>query len=160
MSNEDLWHQISLLGHELTTRLPKVIDTVISLSEFAKSSHNDVFKEVLDICGFGNARLIDRVETDLALLNLANRSILIDWDYSFNFTNKQEKDCYTPLLTFLSGKDIYVQNVTNGEGLIDGLLFEQELWTLKKDIRLKSTELGPFEQCLCKFILRGRTDFV
>ena len=39
-------------------------------------------------------------------------------------------------------------------------MFHQELWTLKKDIRLKSNQFGPLEQCLCKFIIRGRTDFV
>jgi hypothetical protein len=121
---------------------------------------NDVFLEVLELCGFGNAPLMGQVQRNLTSLNLANRTISIDWDYVYDFTGKDENDCYNDLLAFLRSKNIYVENVTNGVGLIDGILFCQELWTLKKNIRLRSNELGPLEQCLHKFTIRGRTDFV
>jgi hypothetical protein len=160
VSNEDLQQQLSLLYHELTNRIPKVINTIITPSEYAKSTHNDVFREVLDLCGFGNGRLMDRVQRDLAPLDLANRPLLNDWNFNFNFRDKKEEDSYGPLQLFLTENNLHVKNVTSGEGLIDGLLFEQELWTLKKNLMAKSCDLGPLEQCICKFIVRGRTDFV
>jgi hypothetical protein len=59
----------------------------------------------------------------------------------------------------LSDAGIVVANVTSGKNLIQGLLFSQELWTLRKNISQHSGELRA-EQCICKFVIQGRTDFV
>lgn len=116
--------------------------------------------EILDLCGFPNERLDTLSTDDLSELKLEDRQMRNDLDYEFNFKNQQEQASYAPLEKFLKDRGIYVRNVANGEGLIDGNLFDQELWTLKKNSLIPSCELSATEQSICKFIIRGRTDFV
>jgi hypothetical protein len=52
-------------------------------------------------------------------------------------------------------------NVSEGQGLPDGLLYHEELWTLKKNTSLRSEDLRKISQePIFKYILRGRTDLV
>jgi ADP-heptose:LPS heptosyltransferase len=59
------------------------------------------------------------------------------------------------LTKMLNEKGIHVVNVTEGQGLLGGLLFREEIWTLKKD--LTNPVAG---KRLLKFVVQGRTDFL
>jgi hypothetical protein len=51
--------------------------------------------------------------------------------------------------------------IGEGQGLPDGLLYRQELWTLKKNTLLRSEDLRKTgEEPIFKYILQGRTDLV
>jgi hypothetical protein len=54
-----------------------------------------------------------------------------------------------------------VKNIACGQDLIEGCLFNEEIWTLKKNTISKgqSAELT-CEPCLCKYVIQGTTDFV
>lgn len=75
--------------------------------------------------------------------------------FKFSFGDQDEKASYGHLQEFLASKNIVVVNVTEGQGLLDALLFREEIWTLKKD--LTNPVAGKRQ---LKFIVRGRSDFV
>ena len=139
--------------------MPSVIDVVITPSEFAKSSCKNVFLDVLSTCGFPEQPLRNFVQEDLSLLPSGGASMNLDLNFSFSWKGEVEEASYKPLQEFLESRNIVVKNISNGQGLIDGLLFHQEIWTLKKNILQTSGDWKSDTRVL-KYILRGRTDFV
>lgn len=99
-NDADLRQEFGYFAHEMKNRLPKVIDFVITPSTFAKSTHNNVFMEILDLCGFPNERLDALSTDDLSELKLEDRQMRNDLDYQFNFKNQQEQASYAPLENF------------------------------------------------------------
>lgn len=144
---------IEISQHRMEQRLPEYMQTVITPSAFAHSDKGDVLTQILGLCGFGLAKLKDRVQTDLTPLGEIPQ--IGNFTFSYAFGEEDESASYAPLQKFLIENAIHVENVTNGKGLIDALLFREEIWTLKKNIFEKTNEPR-----LLKFILQGRTDFV
>jgi hypothetical protein len=143
---------IEISQHRMEQRLPEVMETIITPSSFARSDRGNVFTQILGLCGFGLSKLKDRVQNDLTQLEFTRFG---DFTFQFKFGDKLEKDSYELLENHLKSKGIHVENVSDGEGLIGRILFNEEIWTLKKNIFEKTKEPR-----LLKFIIRGRTDFV
>eukprot|EP01038_Epipyxis_sp_PR26KG_P017097 gene17097-23525_t len=77
------------------------------------------------------------------------------FDFTFSWGGAQlESASYEPLQKHL-------MIVSEGQGLPDGILYREELWTLKKNTSLRSVELRKSgEEPIFKYILYGRTDLV
>lgn len=78
-----------------------------------------------------------------------------------NVSCKEEVDSYEPLLKHLSDNHIHGIRTDLGQGLPDGLLYFEYLWTLKKNTSIRSAELRlRGEEPVFKYTLAGRTDLV
>lgn len=136
--------------HKMSERLVPITDYIITPSSCGNKSENGsapIISQLLDICGFGSTNLKDRIVK--RSYPSANRAL--NFRYSFG-RDDDEKKSYAPLQKHLTENNIFVVNVSSGQGLLDGNLFHEELWTLKKD-----PFAGPRQ---LRFIVRGRTDFV
>ena len=123
-------------------------DYIITPSSCGNKSENSsapIISQLLDICGFGFANLKDRI----VKMSYLSANPALKFQYSFR---SDEKDSYAPLQEHLSKNNIFVVNISSGQGLLDGNLFHEEIWSLKKD-----PFAGPRQ---LRFLVRGRTDFV
>jgi hypothetical protein len=83
-------------------------------------------------------------------------------DFSFNWQkDDKESESYAPLQQHLLGLGIPTIDVSNGQDLPNGILFQEALHTLKKNTMLSSSDLRKNVTCpYYKFTVQGRTDLV
>jgi hypothetical protein len=129
----------------IVASIPKMIDTIISPSEFAKPLHNNVFREVLSLCGFGSESLSKRIQDSHSLLPSDTQRTL-ELDFIWSWDEEYKEYSFESLNKFFSSRNIHMVNVSKGENLIDGVLFHEELWTMKRNTRDSSDELRMFIQ--------------
>lgn len=146
---------IALQQHILKESIPRTHEVVITPSEAKQSKNGDLFFELVDIFGFGRITMKDRIV-------ISNETDVLGLDFVFEWENgKEEKDSYGPLMTHLNSHAISAICVADGKGLPNGLLFVQQLWTLKQNTSLRSEDLRKEgKESVLKFILKGRTDLV
>ena len=84
------------------------------------------------------------------------------FEYSFHWGKDQpEVDSYEPLMNHLRDQNIHTVCVGDGQNLPDGLLYYEEIWSLKKNTLFSSNDLRKTGNApVFKYILRGRTDLV
>jgi hypothetical protein len=126
----------------LSGKNPRKIITPSSCA--AEGEGVNELRNLLEICGFGVQTLESRV-----LLRESTPDQT--FNFEFHFHDQDEKASYDPLQEFLKSKSIFVVNVTTGEGMLGGLVFREEIWTLKQTFQ---------KQRVFKYIVSGRTDFV
>lgn len=134
----------------MSERLVPTTDYIVTPSSCGNKSETGsapIISQLLDICGFGFTNLKERIVK--RSYPSANRAL--DFRYFFR-SDDDEKDSYAPLQKHLTENNIFVVNVSSGQGLLDGSLFHEEIWTLKKDPFAAPRQL--------RFIVRGLTDFV
>eukprot|EP00604_Paraphysomonas_vestita_P000933 CAMPEP_0174819262 /NCGR_PEP_ID=MMETSP1107-20130205/2389_1 /TAXON_ID=36770 /ORGANISM="Paraphysomonas vestita, Strain GFlagA" /LENGTH=407 /DNA_ID=CAMNT_0016032421 /DNA_START=253 /DNA_END=1476 /DNA_ORIENTATION=- len=129
------------------------------------SDHSAIFYDIIELCRFPRAPLLSQVvqATQNSLLDYkpeGNPQFDFPTIKKWNWKNKVEEDSYEPLQSFLTGVKIHVENVTSGRGLPHGTLFNLQLFSLKKNLNVRSCDLVPDERPNCRYTLRGRTDFV
>jgi hypothetical protein len=137
---------------KLQEKIPEVREVIITASSCGRKSEKgstDILHQLLELCGFGNRNLKSRA------VPMESTTSVSPLDFKFTFGDQDEKSSYAPLQEFLASKNIIVANVTEGQDLLDALLFREEIWTLKKD--LTNPVAGKRQ---LKYIVRGRTDFV
>jgi hypothetical protein len=150
-------HALSLRQHVMNEKLPKITDVRITPSEYKKSTHKEVFLDVMEMVGFGRMNLSERVTKFEGTLE---RSTEFDFSYSW-VKGESESSSYEPLMEHLTKYGISVVCVDGGQGLPDGLLYNEELWTLKKNTSLRSEELRKTgNEPIFKYTICGRTDLV
>lgn len=66
-----------------------------------------------------------------------------------------EMQSYSPICEFLQGLGVYAKVVGNGQQLTDGLLYEQDIWTLRQD-----NPLTHGQRISLRHVVKGRTDVV
>ena len=151
-------HAISLRQHVMNEKLPKIIDVRITPSEYKKSTHKQEFLDVLDVLGLGRMIMSQRVTKFEGTLERSN-----ELDFSYNWTKGQseESDSYEPLMKHLTDKGLSVVCVDGGQGLPDGLLYHEEIWSLKQNTSLRSEDLRKTSsEPMFKYTICGRTDLV
>jgi hypothetical protein len=96
---------------------------------------------------------------EFAIFHKTRRATL---DFSFSWSvGQKECDSYQPLIGHLQSHGIDAICVSEGQGLPNGLLYHEELWTLKPNILLRSEDLRKIgKESVFKYVLQGRTDFV
>ena len=151
-------HSVSLRQHIMNEKLPKITDVRITPSEYKKSIHKDVFMDVMEVVGFGREKMTQRI-TKFEGTSIGRSAEL---DLSYNWMKGQsESQSYEPLMKHLNDHDINIVCVDGGQGLPDGLLYNEEIWTLKKNTSLRSEELRKTSsEPIFKYIISGRTDLV
>ena len=150
-------HALSLRQHVMNEKLPKIIDIRITPSEYKKSTHKEAFLDVMGTVGFGRLNMSQRVEVFKDTIEKST-----EFDYCHKWVKGQpESSSYNSLVGHLTKCGIFVVCVDSGQGLPDGLLYYEEIWTLKKNISLRSEELRKIgEQSVFKYTICGRTDLV
>lgn len=84
----------------------------------------------------------------------------LDFKYTWS-SGEKEIASYIPLQDHLTNKLISASIVSEGQDLPDKLLFREELWTLKKNVSLRSIDLRKSgEESVFRYIVLGRTDLV
>lgn len=84
-----------------------------------------------------------------------------DFNYTFQWEGRDESSSYGPLKQFLYTKNIFAQVVGSGTGLPGGLLYNVDIFTLKRFRKISSEELNESNQGpRLIFKLKGRTDLV
>jgi hypothetical protein len=66
-----------------------------------------------------------------------------------------EMQSYTPVCEFLEGLGVFAKVVGNGQQLTDGLLYEQDIWTLRQE-----DPLTHGQHIHLRHVVKGRTDVV
>jgi hypothetical protein len=152
-------HTVALNMHVMNEKLPKITEVLITPSKYNKSKHKETFMDVMDMLGFGREAMVNRITSQYDPSSLPNRG-----NFNFSFDWKQQDEAasyYEPLLKHLSDNGIFAQRVDAGQGLPDGLLYREELFTLKKNTSLRSCDLRKSgEEPVFRYILAGRTDLV
>lgn len=132
-------------------------EVLINPSEYQKSIHNETFLDLMDVVGFGRVTIASQVLPFSGDLPLRSDEL----DFSFRWEGQPESASYEPLLQHLLDRGIHAVRVSEREGLSSGLLYREELWTLKKNISLRSEDLRKIgQEPIRKYVLQGRTDFV
>ena len=151
-------HALALRQHVMNEQLPKITQVFITPSEYKKSIHKEIFLDVLHVFGFGRRNMSDRV-VDYMEPRPANSDT---FEYNFLWEEGQpESDSYEKLMTHLCDKKLDIVCVANGQGLPDGLLYYEEIWSLKKNTTLSSEDMRKTGNApVFKYTLRGRTDLV
>lgn len=150
-------HSLALRQHVMNEKLPKITEACITPSECMKSKHTDTFMDLMEIFGFGRGSVANKVETFSGTPPLKSAEL----DFTFHWDGQVESASYEPLQKHLRDRGISTVNVGEGQGLPGGLLYREELWTLKKNTSLRSEDLiKTGEQPVRKYILQGRTDLV
>jgi hypothetical protein len=130
-------HAVALRQHVMNEKLPKISECVINPSEYKKSTHNNTFLDVMEICSFFRKSIKEQVKKFSGTPPLRST----DLDYTFRWGQQSENASYKPLQEHLLQFGIYTEIVGEGQGLPDGILYHQELWTLKKNTLLRSEDL-------------------
>lgn len=150
-------HSVALRQHIMNEKLPKITEVFITPSEYKKSRHKQTFLDLMEIYGFGRSNISSMIQkfADVHPLNST------ELDFTFHWGGQQESASYAPLLKHLSDHGICAVSIADGQGLPDGLLYHEELWTLKRNTTLRSEDLRKTgEEPIFKYILQGRTDLV
>jgi hypothetical protein len=150
-------HTIALNQHVLKESLPKIIEVFVTPSEYKKSEYKETFLDLLEMCKLGRLTMANRIEKYSGPLPADGP---LSWP-EFAWGEQAESASYKPLLEHLTSCGIHAVDVSNGRGLPDGLLFHEELWTLRDNICQHSAELRlAGEGSMFKYILQGKTDLV
>lgn len=161
---EEALQPLKMEQHLLKQSLPTQYDQHITPSSFCNSEHTPIFNDILQLCRFGIGNLSSRVvDADQTLPSYdPNGNPLLDFPTvcKWHWKNRKEKDSYKPLQKFLNEQHIHVVDLSSGANLSFGNLFMIQLYSLKKKLNVRSKELLPVERSICRYHLRGRTDFV
>ena len=152
-------HSIALSQHVLNERLPKVLDVYITPSEYKKSEHKETFLEIMEILGLGRESMALKIKNFEGHIPAQSEN----FDFTFRWKKGQaEKDSYIPLVEHISTKcHLEAVVVGDGQSLPSGLLYHQEIWTLKRNLSISSADLRKTsEESLLKYVIQGRTDIV
>ncbi len=151
-------HAVALRQHVMNEKLPKITEVFITPSEYKKSKHKETFLDLMQVFGFGRAHIATHVTAFAGSLPAKSKEL----DFTFSWTaGQKESDSYEPLAMHLRDHGINAVCVGEGQGLPDGLLYHEELWTLKRNTSLRSEDLRKTgEEPVFKYILQGRTDLV
>ncbi len=150
-------HSVALRQHIMNEKLPKITEVIITPSEYKKSIHKETFLDMMGIFGFGRDNIASKIEVFAGVHPLKSAEL----DYTFRWEGQLESASYEPLLKHLLDHGICAVNIGEGQGLPDGLLYYEELWTLKRNTSLRSEDLRKTgEGPIFRYILRGRTDIV
>lgn len=148
---------LSLQQHIMNERLPKVMEICITPSEYKKSEHKETFMDLMMICGFGRLSMLQRM-VKFDGMEPANSE---KFNFSFQWNGQKESASYEPLINHMHSCGLDPVLVSDGQMMPDGLLFREEIWTLKTNISVSSEELRKEgKQSLLKYIIQGRTDIV
>ena len=80
---------------------------------------------------------------------------------SFNWSGKDEDGAYEPLQSYLENNGIHSIIIGSGTGLPQGLLYNVDIYSLKKNSVISSAELRKTnEEPRLVFKLKGRTDLI
>lgn len=166
---EEALQPVKVSQQLLQRSLPTQYDQYITPSSNCKTDqvHTSIFSDILQLCRFGVGSLLSRV-IDASPTTLPNYDPNGNPDLEFqtnttpkwSWNGKEERDSYEPLGKFLKDKNIHVVDLSAGAGLPYGNLFDVQLFSLKKNLNLRSNQLAPTERCICRYNLRGRTDFI
>lgn len=151
-------HTVAIAQHVLKeTVVTKYADVYVTPSDAMKSKCTPQFFEILDLCGFGRQQMAPRVIVHLDPVVRSN-----ELDFSFNWQkDDKESDSYAPLQQHLLDLGVPTIDVSSGQGLPNGILFQEALHTLKKNTMLSSSDLRKNGTCpYYKFTVQGRTDLV
>ena len=103
--------------------------------------------------GFGRDHIASQIETFTGIYPLKSEEL----NYTHQWKQGQhESDSYKGLQEHLRSHGIDTVVVGEGQGLPDKILYHQELWTLKRNTSVRSSDEAP----IFKYILQGRTDLV
>ncbi|RYG99888.1 hypothetical protein EON65_49870, partial [archaeon] len=150
-------HSVALRQHIMNEKLPKITEVFITPSEYKKSKHKETFLDLMEIIGFGRVHITTKVEVFGGTPPLKSAEL----DYTFHWDGEVESASYEPLQKHLRDCGIDTVKIGEGQGLPDGLLYHEELWTLKRNTSLRSEDLRRTgEEPIFKYILQGRTDLV
>lgn len=151
-------HCVALRQHVMNEKLPKITEVFVTPSEYKKSKHKETFLDLMEMFGFGRVNIASKVEAFKGTLPLRSTEL----DFTFQWWDEQmESDSYEPLQKHLLTCGIDTVKIGEGQGLPDGVLYHEELWTLKKNVSLRSEELRKTgDEPVFKYILHGRTDLV
>jgi hypothetical protein len=151
-------HSVALGQHVMNEKLPKITEYFINPSEYKKSKHKETFMDLMQLFGFGRVSIASRVVAFAGTPPLKSAEL----DYTFRWEKGQEEGAsYGPLMKHLNDHGIDTVCVAEGQGLPDGLLYYEELWTLKENTSLRSEYLRKIgQESVFKYTLRGRTDLV
>jgi len=149
---------VQLNQHIMNEKLPKLTEAFITPSEYKKSTHKEIFFDLMDMFGFGHTSISSQVET----FNGAPPTNAIALDFKYRWEDGAlESSSYPKLQEHLTRHGVDTVIVGEGQGLPDGLLYREELWTLKRNTILRSADLRKVgQESIFKYTLRGRTDLV
>ena len=150
-------HSVALRQHIMNEKLPKIMEVFINPSEYKKSKHTETFLDLIEIFGFGPVHIASKIEVFAGAYPLKSAEL----DYTFRSEGQLESASYEPLLKHLLDHGICAVKIGEGQELPDGLLYYEELWTLKRNTSLRSEDLRKTgEEPKIKYTLQGRTDLV
>ena len=136
------------------------IDVSMTPSEDCKSdaAHKKKYIGLMNVFTFPhNPEVVDGTPEDIgeAFRSLCSNNFLFDW------SGCNEDASYGPLQRFLRSVGVIAIVVGNGTGLPDGLLYNVDIFSLKRNLTIRSDELrkdGSEPKLL--FRLKGRTDLI
>ena len=150
---------IALSQRVMSDHIPKILEVNLKPSEHNKSKQGEVFLDAIEILGFGRSTMASRIQVEVAGKDEVARSD--KFNYTFTWSDSQEKESYRPLQSHLKRLGIYTCIVSDGQGLANGLLYHEELWTLRKNTSIRSSDLRRTgEEPVLKYTISGRTDLV
>jgi hypothetical protein len=150
-------HALAFGLHMMNEKLPKITEVLITPSEHKKSTHEGTFLDLMNMFGFGQSNIANIIEVFDSAFPFDSKEL----DYTFHWDGQQESASYEPLLKHLHDHGICAVRVSEGQNLPDGLLYREELWTLKRNTTLRCEDLRQIgKESVFKYILQGRTDLV
>lgn len=148
---------LALRQNVMDEKLPKLTAAFNNPSEYKKSKHKETFLDLMEIFGFDCVTIASKVDVFGGTTPLKSAEL----DYTFRWDGQAESASYEPLQKHLCDCGISTVIIGEGHGLPDGLLYYQELWTLKDNVSLRSEELRKAgKEPVFKYLLEGRTDLV
>ena len=103
----------------------------------------------------------DIIESDMSIVDSDAVKPIYKSKFNFDWNGRSETESYQPLQEFLQTLNIHVLIIGSGSGLPDGLLYNVEIYSLKRDINIISDELRKTQsEPKLLFRLKGRTDLI
>jgi hypothetical protein len=111
---------------------------------------------MMEMFGFGRSNITTKIENFVGAFPKS-----VELDFTFEWNVQKESASYEPLLKHLLDCGICAVRVSEGQNLPDGILYHEQLWTLKKSTKLRSEDLRiTGEETVFRYTLQGCTDLV
>ena len=150
-------HSLAMHQYIMNARMPPIMSTFITPSEYKKSEPQETFLDLIDIFGFGRSTMASRILNYQGPIPIRSDEL----NFVFQWNSQSESASYSPLINHMHACQLEAVLVSDGYTLPDGLLYREEIWTLKKNTSICSDELRKNDQELkLKYIIQGRTDIV